>query len=91
MTNITKLYNEDLIPEVAASGQIELLNFDAETLTSIDWLDKDGWPTSVFKKVINDIEAISPTEFGSGTDFFDKISEGFSVYNKFVEDGNNDE
>jgi len=91
MNNELKITNIDLIPVVASSGLIDILEFTEDNLQLIGWMDENSWPQGEFLKVIDDLNTISPTEFGHDAKFWDQIGKGFSIYNKFVENGNNDE
>jgi len=88
--NTKKIANLDLLPKVASSGTIQLIEFTAESLTALNWLDAKGWPTDEFARFIRDLDVISPTEFGHNATFWDQIGKGFSVYNRFLENGSNE-
>ena len=85
--NYKKIKNIDLIPKMAETGgTIEIVEMSVANMISLGFLDADGWPTAKLKKVMNDIDTISPTEFGKGVRFWDSIDGGISIYNKFMED-----
>jgi len=90
MPNIKKIQNLDLITGISSSGTIEVIELTEENLKDIGWLDENNWPTEVFFQVISDIDTISPSEFKNGAKFFDQIIRGFSIYNQFLEKGEND-
>ena len=84
--NYKKIVNKDLITTIAETGTIEIIDMSVDNLTTLGFLDENGWPTEKFGKVIKDIDSISPTEFGNGVKFWDGIDGGLSIYNKFLED-----
>lgn len=83
--NIKKVYNKNLLTEIAASGTIEIFAMNEENLKLLNFLDEDGWPKGEFLKVIKDLDTISPTEFGHNVKFFDIIDNGLKIYNKFLD------
>ncbi len=88
--NTRKIKNLDLTPEVPGSGVIELYELSEENLKELGFMDENAWPSGDMLQVIDDLDTISPTEFGNGVKFWDQIEMGFSIYNQFLEDGEND-
>lgn len=89
--SIKKIYNIGLETEIASSGTIEILELNEENLKALGFMDEHAWPSGEFVQVIKDLETISPTEFGDNVKFWDIIDDGFKIYNKFLESGENDE
>jgi hypothetical protein len=88
MSNIIKVTNDELFTSVSSSGVIDIIQMDEENLKAIGWLDENCWPQGDFLQVISDLDDIFPTDFEHGAKFWDQISKGYSVYNNFLEDGN---
>ena len=88
--NYKKLTNTELETEIASSGTIAIFELNESDLTTIGYLDSNGWPSGYFIQIMSDLEKISPTLFESEVKFWDPITGGFSVYNKFIEENEND-
>ena len=94
MVNIKKLQNVDLITEIGASGisvtGVEVIELTNDNLKALGWMDEDFWPSGELLELMNDLDTISPSDFEHGAKFWDQIKQGFSVYNHFFEEGEND-
>ena len=89
--SVKKIKNVNLFTEIASSGNIAIFEMNEQTLKDLGYLDEDGWPSGDFVQVLQDLDTISPVDLINNTKFWDPIDRGFSIYNKFLESGENEE
>lgn len=87
--SIIYIKNKDLNPVVLATGVIDIYKLTNEDLESIGML-VDGLPSDDFKTIIKDINKMFPTEYEYQPGFLDPIEKGYSLYNRFLENGENE-
>lgn len=89
--NTKYIKNIDLSTEIGGSGVISIYELTDQELSELNFLTPSGWPSGVFSQVISDLDRISPTTFEFDAKFFDPITDGYHLYNKFLEEGNNED